>query len=225
MRALALIASLVLAVAAPQGVAAQTDLSMGQIRSPILTIDVDRLLSETRYGRRINEDLKARTEALAAENDRLATELTAEERALTDRRPSMEVEAFRSEAEAFDTRVQSIRSEQDAKQRELEAAVSKGREDFLNAVTPVLARLMIDSGAAVILERRDVFLSVGLVDITDEAITAIDQQLGEGQGGAGSTTPTDSGPAEAPPSPEPEEPGSTDPAEAAPGTSGPDQDG
>jgi hypothetical protein len=39
---------------------------------------------------------------------------------------------------------------------------------------------MIDSGAAVILQRRDVFLSASLVDITDEAIAAIDTELGEG---------------------------------------------
>jgi hypothetical protein len=92
----------------------------------------------------------------------------------------MEVEAFRAEAEAFDQRVQRIRAEQDAKQRELEAAVGSSRVEFLNAVTPVLARLMIDSGAAVILERRQVFLAVGLVEITDEAIAAIDAQIGDG---------------------------------------------
>ncbi len=154
---------------------------MGQVQSPILTIDVDRLLAETRFGQRISEDLRRRSDALADENERLREQLTTEERALTTRRPTMEVEAFRAEAEAFDTRVQSIRAEQDAKQRQLEEAVARGREEFLNTASPVLARLIIDSSAAVILERRDVFLSVGLVDITDEAIAAIDAQLGEGR--------------------------------------------
>ena len=158
----------------------QDDLSMGQVRSPILTIDVDRLVAETRYGERLGEDLQAQEEALAAENRRIEAELTAEEQSLTERRPTMEVEAFRAEAEAFDAKVQRIRAEQDAKEQALSDSVSQGRTEFLNAATPVLAQLMIDRGAAVILQRRDVFLSASLVDITDEAIAAIDAQLGDG---------------------------------------------
>jgi Skp family chaperone for outer membrane proteins len=167
---------------APVAAPAQEDLSMGQVRSPVLTIDPDRLLAETRFGLRLNESLRGRADALAAENEQLQQQLTAEERSLTERRPTMEVDAFRAEAEAFDQRVQQIRAEQDAKQRQLETDIGNSREVFLNTVTPVLARLMIDSGAAVILERRQVFLSVGLVEITDEAIAAIDQQIGDGPG-------------------------------------------
>ena len=155
---------------------------MGQVRSPILTIDTDRLLAETQYGRSLNEELRLRAEAFAAENERLRVQLTDEERRLTELRPTMEVDAFRAEAEAFDQRVQGIRAEQDAKERELEEAVSQSRGEFLNTVTPVLAQLMIDSGAAVLLERRQVILSAGLVEITDEAIAAIDAQIGTGEG-------------------------------------------
>lgn len=181
MRVRGWIAALLLALA-PQAAPAQEDLSMGQVRSPILTIDTDRLLAETQYGRSLNEELRLRAEAFAAENERLRVQLTEEERRLTELRPTMEVDAFRAEAEAFDQRVQGIRAEQDAKERELEDAVSQSRGEFLNTVTPVLAQLMIDSGAAVLLERRQVILSAGLVEITDEAIAAIDAQIGTGEG-------------------------------------------
>lgn len=200
MRLRALAAALLLGLASGPA-PAQEDLSMGQVRSPILTIDVDRLLAETRYGKRLGERLNQREEDLAAENRRIEAELTQEEQSLTERRPTMEVEAFRAEAEAFDARVQRIRSEQDAKEQALSDSVEQGRTEFLNAATPVLAGLMIDSGAAVILQRRDVFLSASLVDITDEAIAAIDAQLGEGGGTPG---PSDA-PATAPPPPDGEE--------------------
>lgn len=189
MRLPALAVALLLGLASGP-VPAQDDLSMGQVRSPILTLDVDRLLAGTRYGRRLGEDLNRRREELAAENRRIEAELTAEEQSLTERRPTMEVEAFRAEAEAFDAKVQRIRSEQDAKEQALSDSVEQGRTEFLNAAQPVLAGLMIDSGAAVILQRRDVFLSASLVDITDEAIAAVDAQLGEGDGPpAGTGTP------------------------------------
>jgi len=110
----------------------------------------------------------------------------------------MEVEAFRAEAEAFDAKVQRIRSEQDAKEQALSDSVEQGRTEFLNAATPVLAGLMIDSGAAVILQRRDVFLSASLVDITDEAIAAIDAQLGEGDGTSGPLDAPRTAPPQAP---------------------------
>jgi Skp family chaperone for outer membrane proteins len=180
--------ALVLALA-PLVAPAQEDLSMGQVRSPILTIDTDRLLAETQYGRSLNEELRLRAEAFAAENERLRVQLTEEERRLTELRPTMEVDAFRAEAEAFDQRVQGIRAEQDAEERELNEAVSLSRGEFLNTVTPVLAQLMIDSGAAVLLERRQVILSAGLVEITDEAIAAIDAQIGTGEGAPAGETP------------------------------------
>lgn len=175
-RALAAVAALWLAQPAP----AQEGLSMGQVQSPILTLDADRLVAETLYGRRLAADLAARAEALAAENRGIEAELTAEVEDLTARRPTMEPEAFRAEADAFDAKVQRIRAEQDAKERALQEAVAANRERFLNDATPVLARLMVEAGAAVILERRDVFLSAGLVDVTDEAVAAIDAALGEG---------------------------------------------
>jgi Skp family chaperone for outer membrane proteins len=180
MRLRALAVALMLGLASGPVSAQQDDLSMGQVRSPILTIDVDRLVAETRFGQRLGQDLKAREEALAAENRRIEADLTAEEQSLTRQRPTMEVEAFRAEAEAFDAKVQRIREEQDAKEQALTDSVNQGRSEFLNAATPVLAQLMIDRGAAVILQRRDVFLSASLVDVTDEAIAAIDAQLGDG---------------------------------------------
>ncbi len=177
LRAVILAAALALAPAAGP---AQGDLSMGQVRSPVLTLDVERLLAETRFGRRLSEDIRARAEAVDLENEQLRIQLTEEERALAERRPTMEVEEFRAAAEAFDQRVQQIRAEQDAEEQALESSFEQGRQDFLNTVQPILGQLMVDRGAAVLLERRDVFLSALAVDITDEAILAIDEELGDG---------------------------------------------
>lgn len=172
---------LVLLLAQPlQAQQAPNDLSLGQVRSPVLTIDIERVFSESRFGERVTADLLRQTEELAAENRQIEAALTEEERSLTLRRPTMEVAAFRAAAEEFDTRVQDIRRAQDAKERALQLVVTQGRDAFLAAATPVLAQLMAERGAAVILDRRSVFLSVDLVDVTDIAIATIDGQIGDG---------------------------------------------
>jgi Skp family chaperone for outer membrane proteins len=145
-----------------------------------VTIDIDRLFAATQLGQRISEDFRAESEVLAAENRTIAAALTEEERSLTERRGEMDAAVFRGEAEAFDEKVQGIRTAQDSKQRALEESTSLGREDFFVSIRPILGQLMIDNGAGAILDRRSVVMSVGRIDITDVAIAAIDAQVGDG---------------------------------------------
>jgi Skp family chaperone for outer membrane proteins len=172
------------ALAAPLSAVAQEepggDLSMGQLRSPVLTIDPERLYLESLFGQRIAAEVQADAEALDLENQRIEQALIEEERSLTLRRPTMAIEDFRAEATDFDTRVQEIRQAQDAKERSLQQAVGQGQAAFLEAATPILAEIMLNAGAAVILDRRSVFLGVGAVDITDQAIALVNERIGDG---------------------------------------------
>ena len=199
MRRLAAAVGASLALVAPFAAAQDTvapsgTLSLGQPQSTLLTIDTEALFAQSLFGQRISATLRADTDALAAENRRIEAALTAEEQSLTDRRPTMDVGLFRTEAEAFDEKVQAIRQAQDAKERALQEASNTGREAFLDAVSPVLAQLLRDSGAMVMLDRRTVIISVAMVDVTDEAVAAIDAGIGEGLG----LWPPAADPAEAP---------------------------
>lgn len=157
-----------------------TDLTLGQVQSPVLTIDVDRLFAASLFGQRAAEAIRLASEELAAENRQIEAALTDEERSLTLRRPTMTPEAFQAEAAAFDEKVQGIRAAQDAKESDLQLALSRNQDAFLQVATPVLGQMMRDSGAAVILDRRAIFLSLGAVDITDRAIGLIDSAIGDG---------------------------------------------
>jgi len=182
MRALALVLAVLVsgAVRAQDATDPGDGLSLGQLQSAVLTLDTEGLFNASLFGQRITANVRTQTDDLAAQNRQIEAALTAEEQSLTDRRPSMSVEAFRAEAEAFDAKVQGIRQAQDAKERALQTALSSGRDAFLTAVSPVLAQMMRDSGAVVILDRRSVVLAAGTADITDEAIAAIDQVIGDG---------------------------------------------
>ena len=154
--------------------------SAQQTSPPVLIIDSERIFAETLYGQRIDRDLTAQAEELQAENDRIVESLTLEERSLTIRRPDMTPEEFRAESSAFDTKVQEVRRIRDAKLIELQLAGSEARSEFERRVQGIIANIMIDRGAAIVMEQRNVILSVRAANITDDAIVRIDAELGDG---------------------------------------------
>lgn len=163
-------------------VAAQTAGQAGlraPVESPVLTIDSDRLFEDSNFGRQTVEEIERIGAGLAAENRRIEEELTIEEKQLTELRPTMDPAAFRVLADAFDTKVQETRRRQDAKSRDLNAGLESRRVVFLNAAAPVLEQLMREAGAAVVLERRSVFISSNAVDITQLAIERLNLVLGQ----------------------------------------------
>ncbi|MYA89330.1 MAG: OmpH family outer membrane protein [Boseongicola sp. SB0662_bin_57] len=147
-----------------------------QVATPVLTIDWERLLNETRQGALLRAKLDREAQELAAEHLRIRNELAAEERELTDRRAELSPEEFRDLANAFDARVQRLRAETDEKERLLSRAADEARLSFFRDVIADIARAR---GAFVVLNSRDVLLFANAVDITDEAIRRINQMADE----------------------------------------------
>lgn len=158
------------------------------VQTPILVLEVERLYSQSVYGQRVARQLEQAGAELAAENRQIEADLTAEERELTEQRPTLAPDEFRQLAAAFDEKVQEIRREQDAKARALGQRSEEARRAFLGEVQPILTEIMRDTGAAVIVERRNVIISADVIDITDVAIERIDASLGDG---ADEVTPAD----------------------------------
>ncbi len=144
--------------------------------SPILTIDRDRLLAETQAGSETIAELERLAQALAAENSEIEDALIAEESALTEQRETLPPEEFRALADAFDARVQQLRAEQDEKARILNRQRDEAPAQFFNEVAPILSEIVREKGAVVVIDLRQVFLSVRGIDITDEAIARINAE-------------------------------------------------
>ena len=159
---------------------AATTPSVGVVQSLILTIEPDRLFSDSAFGQRIVRDIETEGNQIASDNRRIEAELTQEERELTELRDTLTTEEFRERASAFDEKVQELRRTQDEKARALGQRSEEARRALLAAAQPVLLDLMADSGAVAILDRRAVLLSVSAVDITDRAIARVDATIGDG---------------------------------------------
>lgn len=165
------------ASSAPKALSAPRDVT---IPSPILTIDIDKLFAESAYGKRIEQVYADKAKALAAENRRIEAQLSQEEKDLTAKRATLSPEDFRKLADAFDAKVQAIRTARETKTRELEDARQSERDKFLQRVVPILGSVMRELGAVAILNRQTVFLSYHGIDVTDRAIRAIDAKIGDG---------------------------------------------
>ncbi|MCV6593531.1 MAG: OmpH family outer membrane protein [Silicimonas sp.] len=161
----AALAALALALAPTPG--------LSQSPTPVLTIDQDRLFSETRLGAEALRALEAEAQDLAAENQQIENNLIAEELDLTEQRPTLPAEEFRALATAFDARVQQLRAEQDEKARRLNRLRDEAQSKFLRDSADIISDIVRARGAVLVLDRRDVFLSADSIDITNEAIARI----------------------------------------------------
>jgi len=156
--------------------------------SQILTLDQDRLYAESRYGKALEARLAEATQALAAENRKIEQDLAAQEADLTQKRPTMAASAFQVLADAFDAKVEKLRADQAAKIEAMKTQREEGRKAFFQTSVPILAGLMQQMGAFAILNRSAVVVVFDSIDVTDRAIAAVDEKLGDGSG-LGTTGP------------------------------------
>jgi Skp family chaperone for outer membrane proteins len=172
-RSLALVLALI-----PQTVSAQ-----GLPRlAPIATLDQERLFDDTRYGRALQAVLEREADALASENRRIEAQLESEERELTARRPGLPADEFRKLADQFDAKAEETRETQAEKLRALDKRGVALRQGFIERSRPILAQLMLDRGAVAVIAKNAVLLAFDSIDLTDEAITRLDEALGDGSG-------------------------------------------
>lgn len=167
---------------------------LGEVVSPILTLDREALFSGTLYGKRVNAELEAASNELAAETRRIEAQLEAEERELTEQRATLPVDEFRALADAFDDKVQALRDERESAQEEAVRQIETAQANFFNRIGPILGQLVRERGAVMILDRRAILLTAADVDITQAAIARIDAVLGDGEVPGGDPTPRPSAP-------------------------------
>lgn len=181
--ALALAAAVLAPGAAPaqaQGAPAALEAAAAPEPAPLLVLRQDDLFEASAFGQAAAARQEAAARALLAENRQIEAALEAEERDLTLRRPGLPPDEFRRLADAFDEKVEAIRNAQDAKGRAIARLREEDRARFLQAAVPVLAEIMAEYGATVILDQAVVVLSYDRVDVTDLAVARIDARIGAG---------------------------------------------
>jgi Skp family chaperone for outer membrane proteins len=148
--------------------------------SQIVTIERQRLFSETAYGQRVIATIEAERARLAQKTREVEASLAEEELLLTEQRSSLDPTAFRILADSFDKKVNELRAEGVQREQEFVSVLEREQSAFFERIGPILGRLVRELGAVVILDRRAILLATQNIDITDMAIRRIDLELGDG---------------------------------------------
>lgn len=153
---------------------------MGVIQSDVLVIDPERMLLESDYGKRLQEEIQAERDRLIAYNENIAQELEAEEQRLTALRTTTPPDEFRELADSFDQRVEELRLESERLSRELERRRELIPIQFMRVVQPVLSDLLSEANAMVMIDARTVMLHTSAADATELAVLRINERIGAG---------------------------------------------
>ncbi|VDS10095.1 Outer membrane protein (OmpH-like) [Paracoccus haematequi] len=168
--------------AVPPAPAVQPPADAARSAAPILTVDQDVLFAASDWGRRTQRVLDEEGGKIEAENERLASQLSAEEATLTEQRGTMDPAEFRKLAEAFDTRATEVRRQRAQVVQDLNAWAEADRTAFYRAARPLMAEMMQERGAVAVLDRRTVFVSMDAIDMTQALVARLNAALGDGAG-------------------------------------------
>lgn len=144
------------------------------------SIDEERLFRESQFGQRVLGSIDAASRALEEENATLLAELTAREEELTDLRDTLDPEEFRAQAEAFDQRAEMIRQRQAQKLSRFSQFEESERRRFFSQTGDILRQVLKEEGAQILITSGAVIVGLPEMDMTDAAIAAIDEAIGDG---------------------------------------------
>ncbi|PFG63413.1 periplasmic chaperone for outer membrane proteins Skp [Thioclava sp. ES.031] len=197
--------------------------------SAVLTLDWEKLYDNSLWGKRVQSEIQAASSALRKENDRIASQLEAEERKLTEERLTMPSDEFQQAADAFDKRATDIRKAQKAKADAIQSQLNQEHQTFVQTVVPLLDEVLKARGAVVVLDSRAIIRGLAQADVTQELGARVDKEIGDGAGRVTPLVPPTSndgsgnastGAGAAPDAPAP--PAQTTPAQPAPDQAGND---
>ncbi len=159
-----------------QGIAPDMGTAVLQLR----TLDEEGLFTTSAFGQRVLQEIDTASRALEQENEQLLAQLTARELELTDARTTMPPADFRAAADAFDQQAELIRRTQAEKRQRLGQFQENEQRRFFALAAPILQNVLVASGAQVVIDARAVILGVEGMDLTREAIAAVNAAIGDG---------------------------------------------
>lgn len=168
----ALAAALLLSSAGADRAAAE-----GATPSGVLVVSREEVLAESQVARALSDAEARLTAELQAEVDTVKTRLSVEEQELTILRNELPKAEFDRRVQVFDQQVRAERRRTQGRAAALQNAFRKARSRLVDAMIPILVQISRERGAAVVLDREQIFLAHPSADVTEEVIRRLDAEV------------------------------------------------
>ena len=115
---------------------------------------------------------------LLAEASRIEKQFIAEEKALTEQRSELDISEFQNLADAFDDKVEKVRTSRAQKDKKLQKDFAIWRKKFVQIVLPIVREQMSQFNALVVLDTTNRGLIYDKkVDVTDVIIDRLNEEF------------------------------------------------
>lgn len=145
--------------------------------SAIAVIDVQRLLSDSKAARTLQEQLLGEREKYQAEFSKHERELREADQKLAGDKPGLSPEAFEKRREELEGRILETNRLAKKRKRELDEGFNAALNELRGEIVKITARIADERGFGVVLTRQNVVIVAKERDITDEVLAELDKTL------------------------------------------------
>ncbi len=140
-------------------------------------IDLNYILSESDAAVDAAKQIEDIAKQIEEEIKNTDQDLIDEQNELIESQQIMAPAAFDEKRKEYENKVQNYNVTRQEKLMSIDRIVSESRNEVLNALKPILEEISNDMGITVLLEKNSVLLNADNMDITEEALKALNKNL------------------------------------------------
>ncbi len=140
-------------------------------------IDLNYILSESDAAVDAAKQIEDIAKQIEEEIKKTDQDLIDEQNQLIESQQIMAPAAFDEKRKEYENKVQNYNVTRQEKLLSIDRIVSESRNEVLNSLKPILEEISNDMGITVLLEKNSVLLNAENMDITEEALKALNKKL------------------------------------------------
>ncbi|MDE1174558.1 MAG: OmpH family outer membrane protein [Parvibaculaceae bacterium] len=143
----------------------------------ILTVNTEQLFLQSKVGQSVRSQIQTMAQKIQAEGRSSQASLQDEANKLTQQRSTMAQEQFQQKVQDLQKREADLQARMQKKGSELQNGGEVARNQVETALRPIFTDLMTKHGADIIIDTSVIVASKDGLDVTQEAMTALNARL------------------------------------------------
>lgn len=148
-----------------------------QVPLVVAVLDVNHILRDASAAKAVRDQVDKQRDAYQADLVQQENKLRETDKQLAQQRATLSQEEFAKQRNDLNQKIDQLRQESDKRKQQLEKAFNAGMQQVTKALEGVLAEIAKQRGLTLVLNKAMVPLSANDLDITQEALKALNAKL------------------------------------------------